>query len=59
MKPCFHEQGSSESSLEWDTLPVLGGDPARQRCRARVWRVIFALLLIFWASIAWLFLGAG
>ena len=46
------EQRSFGPSLEWESLPIVGGsDPV---FRARFWRWMIPGLALFWAAIIWL-----
>ena len=47
----FAESRTSQPSIEWKTLPEVGGDRARRAYRARAWRVLLIGLTVFWAGV--------
>jgi hypothetical protein len=52
----FTENRASMPTLEWERLPVVGGD--RQRSRAKVLRRLLVALAAFWLAIIWAVIGA-
>lgn len=43
---------TSDETLGWHELPVVGADRERREARAHAWRIILAGLAAFWAGVA-------